>query len=90
MNLPGVNTYATVPHLTPTNYALYGLHFANQWILNPTPTVTFATGISGRMLPDVSLNADLNTGYLVYAPSFCPPGATGCPVLQNYFGGTKG
>jgi kumamolisin len=85
LNLPG--TFAAVEYLTPTDYETIvpGLVEPTNWSFNPAPDVT--TGINhGRMVPDVSADADPYSGYLLYAPSFAQVGE---PVLQGGWGGTS-
>ena len=56
----------------------------SAWTFNPAPSVTTGSG-SGRAVPDVSANADPETGYLIYAPSLAAVGET--PL--NEYGGTS-
>jgi len=79
----GTENFHAVEYLTPTDYAQVapGLVEPKAWTFNPAPSVTsgFNAG-DGRALPDLSANADPQTGYLVY-------GASAGGV--NEFGGTS-
>ena len=55
------------------------------WNFNPTPSVTNGFGW-GRALPDVSTDADPETGYLLWEPSAV---AAGQPALTGGWGGTS-
>ena len=83
----GTHNFHAVPYLTPTDYKtiVAGLVEPTAWTLNPAPSVTSGFG-SGRAVPDVSADADPNTGYLLYEPSFA---GIGQPVLQGGWGGTS-
>ena len=84
--VPGTHNFHAVQYLTPTDYQTVapGLVEPTAWSFNPTPSVTTGFG-SGRAVPDVSTDADPETGYLAYVPSFA---GIGEPVLQPY-GGTS-
>jgi kumamolisin len=85
--IPLTGTFAAVQYLTPTDYTTVapGLVEPTAWSFNPTPSVS--SGINfGRMVPDVSADADPFTGYLLYSPSFAQAGQ---PVLQGGWGGTS-
>jgi kumamolisin len=77
--------YADVQYLTPTDYQTIepGLVEPESWSFNPAPTVSGGYS-NGRMVPDVSTDADPYSGYLLYAPSFAP-GA----ILEGGWGGTS-
>jgi subtilase family serine protease len=66
----GTADFHAVQYLTPTDYTQVapGLTEPLEWNFNPTPSVTFGIG-SGRAVPDVSADADPETGYLVYGAS---------------------
>jgi subtilase family serine protease len=82
----GTDFFSAVPYLTPTGYQeVGGLVLPTQWDFNGTPPVTHGFGL-GRALPDLSTDADPETGFLVYVPSFA---AAGQPVLQGGYGGTS-
>jgi subtilase family serine protease len=80
-SVSGTQNFHAVPYLTPTDYTTVapGLVEPTAWNFNPTPDVTSGSG-SGRAVPDLSANADPQTGYLVYGAS-----AGGI----NEFGGTS-
>ena len=82
----GTHNFHAVEYLTPTDYTAVvpGLVEPTAWTFNPTPAVTSGYG-NGRAIPDVSTNADPQTGYLIYAPSFTAIGAS--PVQE--YGGTS-
>src|SRR5580692_9593787 len=69
-DVSGTADFHAVEYLTPTDYTQVapGLTEPLEWNLNPTPSVTFGTG-SGRAVPDVSADADPETGYLIYGAS---------------------
>ena len=69
-DVSGTADFHTVQYLTPTDYTQVapGLTEPLEWNFNPTPSVTFGIG-SGRAVPDVSADADPETGYLVYGAS---------------------
>jgi kumamolisin len=69
--VPGVHSFHAVPYLTPTDYTTIapGLVEPTAWSFNPAPGVISGSG-TGRVTPDVSADADPQTGYLVYGASF--------------------
>ena len=82
----GVHNYSAVPWLTPTNPQNIfgsGVVLPTAWNFNPTPSVTTGSS-SGRATPDLSTDADPESGYLEYSASFAP----GAP-LQGGWGGTS-
>ncbi len=83
----GTRSFNAVQYLTPIDPETIapGLVEPTAWTLNPTPSVTSGSG-SGRATPDVSADADPNTGYLLYSPSFAQAGD---PVLEGGWGGTS-
>ena len=85
--VPGTHSFRAVQYLTPTDYQTIvpGLVEPTAWTFNPTPSVTSGYG-RGRAVPDVSADADPETGYLAYSPLL--PGV-GEPVLQGGWGGTS-
>jgi subtilase family serine protease len=85
--VPGTNGFHAVPYLTPTDYQTIvdGLVLPTAWTFNPAPGVTTGHG-AGRNVPDVSVDADPLSGYLLYEPSFA---GIGEPVLQGGWGGTS-
>ena len=82
----GTHNFHAVEYLTPTDFTTIapGLVEPMAWNFNPTPAVTSGYG-NGRAVPDVSTNADPQTGYLVYIPSETAIGAS--PVQE--YGGTS-
>jgi kumamolisin len=87
-DVPGIGEYAAVQYLTPTDYVTVpgsNLVVPSEWDFNPTPSVSYGYS-TGRAMPDVSTDADPETGYLLYEPSFA---AVGEPVLQGGWGGTS-
>ncbi len=81
----GTSSFDAVPYLTPTDpQDVGGITEPTAWAFNPTPKVVTGTG-SGRALPDLSADADPETGYLVYEPSAV---AAGAPAIES-FGGTS-
>jgi kumamolisin len=86
-DVPGVHNFHAVQYLTPIDYQTIvdGLVEPTAWSFDPTPSVTTGYG-NGRAVPDVSVDADPFSGYLLYEPSFA---AIGEPVLQGGWGGTS-
>ncbi len=82
----GVNNFNAVKYLTPTGYTnVNGIVAPTTWNFNPTPSVSHGFG-TGRALPDLSANADPESGYIAYVPSFLTE--DGLSPLQ-IFGGTS-
>jgi kumamolisin len=82
----GTNAFSAVPYLTPTDYSnKFGINEPLSWSFDPTPPVIHGFG-SGRADPDLSADADPNTGYLLYEPSWA---GVGQPTLQGGWGGTS-
>ena len=81
----GTSSYRDVEYLTPTDYTsnttTYGLILPTAWTLNASPTVQSGWS-GGRAMPDVSTDADPDTGYLLYDPLSATP-------LQAGWGGTS-
>jgi kumamolisin len=84
----GVNVFSAVQYLTPTGYSnSNGIVEPETWNFNATPSVQRGFG-TGRAEPDLSADADPETGYLEYSPSFA--GEPGNPnFLQGGWGGTS-
>jgi kumamolisin len=75
-------SYSDVPYLTPTDYGTVdGLYLPTQWSFDAAPAVQQGEG-TGRAMPDLALDADPFTGYLLYDP-------LGSPALQSGWGGTS-
>jgi len=85
--VPGTDNFHAVPYLTPTDYETIepGLVLPTEWSFNPTPGVITGYG-TGRAVPDVSVNADPLSGYLLYAPS---DAGSPYPILDGGVGGTS-
>ena len=82
----GVNSYQDVEYLTPTDYSnQYGISEPTAWNFNATPSVQRGGG-RGRAEPDLSADADPESGYLLYSPSFAQAGGA---VLEGGWGGTS-
>jgi len=66
----GTNNFHAVQYLTPTDYTQIapGLTEPTAWTFNGTPSVSSGFG-QGRAVPDLSADADPQTGYLVYGAS---------------------
>ncbi|MGH3205460.1 MAG: S53 family peptidase [Streptosporangiaceae bacterium] len=75
-------SYSAVPYLTPADYgAVDGLLLPTQWAFAAAPTVRRGEA-TGRGLPDLAVDADPFTGYLLYDP-------LASPALQGGWGGTS-
>jgi kumamolisin len=75
-------SYSAVQYLTPTDYGTVdGLYLPAQWTFAAAPTVQRGEG-TGRGLPDLAVDADPFTGYLLYDP-------LASPTLQGGWGGTS-
>jgi subtilase family serine protease len=85
--VPGTQNFHAVQYLTPTDFKTIapGVVEPTAWTFNPTPGVSQGRG-SGRAVPDLATNADPDSGYLLYEPSFA---GVGQPVLQGGWGGTS-
>ena len=83
----GTQDFHAVQYLTPTDFQTIapGVVEPTAWTFNPTPGVSQGQG-SGRAVPDLATNADPDSGYLLYEPSFA---GIGEPVLQGGWGGTS-
>jgi subtilase family serine protease len=79
---PGASSFSAVPYLTPADYGnVDNLYLPTQWNFDPKPAVVTGQG-NGRGLPDLAVNADPFTGYLLYDP-------LATPNLQGGWGGTS-
>ena len=84
----GVPSFQDVEYLTPTDYEnVDGLILPTAWNFDAAPSVQRGFG-TGRAVPDVSANADPETGYLEYSPSFAQE-TPAQPVLEGAWGGTS-
>ncbi len=80
----GTSSFTAVPYFTPTKVKnVDGISAPTGFKFDPTPPTITGTG-SGRAVPDMSANADPNSGYLLYEPSFK---GVNEPVLQGGWGG---
>jgi len=85
----GTSSYHGVQYLTPTDFQTIvpGTSFVEptSWNVTSTPAVVSGAG-SGRTEPDVSADADPESGYLLYEPSAV---AAGGEALEGGWGGTS-
>jgi kumamolisin len=83
----GTHYFSAIQYLTPTDYQTVapGLVLPTAWSFNPAPRLRHGYG-TGRAGPDISVDADPVTGYLLYSPSFAQAGQ---PALQGAWGGTS-
>ncbi len=82
----GVATDSHVSYLTPTDFSgAQGLLLPTAFAFNPKPTVSSGPAPGGRVVPDLSFDADPATGYAVYDPQF--EATYGTDILQ--YGGTS-
>jgi subtilase family serine protease len=66
----GTHHYSAVQYLNPTGYKeADGLYLPYSFTFNPDPSVSSGPG-TGRALPDLSTNADPQTGYELYFAEF--------------------
>lgn len=84
---PGTHNFSAVRYLIPTDYQTIapGLVEPTEWRFNPAPRVRHGYN-TGRAVPDISTDADPETGYLLYSPIFA---SVGQPALQGAWGGTS-
>jgi subtilase family serine protease len=85
----GTSNYHGEQYLTPTDdqTIVTGTNFVEptSWNVTSTPPLVSGQG-SGRAEPDLSADADPQSGYLLYEPSFA---GVGQPTLQSGWGGTS-
>jgi subtilase family serine protease len=85
----GTANYHGEQYLTPTDpkTIVTGTNFVEptSWNVTSTPPLVSGRG-SGRAQPDLSADADPQSGYLLYEPSFA---GVGQPTLQSGWGGTS-
>jgi kumamolisin len=75
-------SYSAVQYLTPASYGpVDGLYLPTEWTFAAAPTVQRGEA-TGRGLPDLAVDADPFTGYLLYDP-------LASPTLQGGWGGTS-
>ncbi len=85
----GVHNYSAVPWLTPidpVNVFGSGVFLPSDWSFNATPSVVTGSN-TGRATPDLSTDADPETGYLEWSTSFAPTTQNG--YLEGGWGGTS-
>jgi subtilase family serine protease len=85
----GTTNFHSEQYLTPTAFrtVVPGTDFVEptDWNVTQTPAAVSGGG-SGRAEPDLSADADPESGYLLYEPSAVPAGQ---PALQSGWGGTS-
>jgi kumamolisin len=85
----GTSSYLGVKYFTPTDpeVVVDGTDFTEPtaWTVTSKPPLVSGSG-SGRAVPDLSADADPETGYLLYEPSAV---AAGSPALEGGWGGTS-
>ncbi|MGC8480240.1 MAG: S53 family peptidase [Acidimicrobiales bacterium] len=80
------STYSAYQYLTPTTPVTKdGLTLPTAWSLTTQPALSSGSANGMRAVPDISVNADPQTGYAVYDPQFTA--AYGAPIVD--FGGTS-
>ncbi|MGH3169192.1 MAG: S53 family peptidase, partial [Trebonia sp.] len=88
-DVPGISRYTAVNTVTPTDYVTIAgssLYLPTSFAANARPSLTTGRDPAGRVVPDLSANADPYSGYLLYEPSFA---GIGQPTLQAGWGGTS-
>ncbi|MGB8196341.1 MAG: S53 family peptidase [Acidimicrobiales bacterium] len=88
----GTHLWSGVQYLQPTDYTNVSntstpFTLPEAWNFNATPSVSHGFG-NGRAVPDLSTDADPETGYLEYSPSFTDSDGPG-PILEGGWGGTS-
>jgi kumamolisin len=70
-DVTGTSNFHAVEYLTPVDdqTIVPGLIEPTAWNFNPTPPVTSGFSFGTRVTPDVSTDADPETGYLIYGAS---------------------
>jgi subtilase family serine protease len=87
--IPGVQNFSAVPYLTPIDpVQAFGLTLSTDWSIDLTPTTIQGLGDGGRAIPDVSTDADPETGYLVLY-TFGDSQNPNAPESVEQFGGTS-
>jgi subtilase family serine protease len=88
-DIPGISDFNYVNELTPTDpqTIVANLVEPTEFTVNQTPTVARGFTPTGRVEPDVSADADPESGYLEYSPAFVQ-GDYG-PALEGGWGGTS-
>ncbi|WP_344775664.1 S53 family peptidase [Gryllotalpicola kribbensis] len=69
--VPGGQSFTAVQNLTGTDprQLAAGLTLPTDWVANESPRIVHGRA-TGRAVPDLSADADPQTGYLVYAPEY--------------------
>jgi len=91
----GTKNFRAVEYLKPSSFSTtnpyfgfdFGISLPYDWKFNPTPSVTAGEG-SGRATPDLSADADPETGYLVLY-NFGDSTDPSAPPSYEQFGGTS-
>lgn len=95
-SVKGTTSYSAVEYLQPTGSSTadpyvpglnFGISLPWDWNFNPTPAITTGTG-NGRATPDVSADADPETGYLLLY-TFGDSTNPNAPPTYEQFGGTS-
>jgi subtilase family serine protease len=90
----GTRLFSAVPYLTATDWQAVepGDYEPTAWSFNPWPSTIYGYG-SGRAVPDLSADADPESGYLEYSTSFeqgdPSEGVAPGPPLEGGWGGTS-
>ena len=88
-DVSGTSSYVGVKYFTPTDpqVVVSGTDFVEptSWTVTSKPPLV-SGGASGRAVPDLSADADPETGYLLYEPSAVAAGGT---ALEGGWGGTS-
>lgn len=67
----GVSTYSDIDNVTPIDVTnAQGLPLPTAFAFNPAPTIATGHSNGGRATPDLSYDADPDTGYSLYDPQF--------------------
>jgi subtilase family serine protease len=95
-SVKGTSNFSAVEYLQPTDFSAdypyasgvtFGITLPWDWNFNPTPSVSTGKG-TGRATPDLSADADPETGYLVLY-TFGDSTDPSAPPSYEQFGGTS-
>jgi subtilase family serine protease len=88
--VPGISSYNAVANLTPTDPEAItgGLVEPTSFTVNENPSVVSGTDRTGRVVPDVSTDADPESGYLEWSPAFVQGGISTSDLMGGW-GGTS-